>query len=99
MASIAVRREQTDFIIEEFAKFWGYLGQCGIMAKEMVLEGETNSSMEEDIVLKRAQLNRILSVGESIADIETKGMKLGAMNCNFYNLGFCSKVSIQFYMP
>ena len=65
-----------------------------------MLEGETNSSMEEDIVLKRAQLNRILSVGESIAEIETKGKKLGAVKCNFYNRGFCSKgLDCNLYHP
>ena len=102
MASMAGLGEQSDFIIEEFAKCWQYLGQCGMMAKEMVvlLEGQSNSNMEEDIVMKRAQLNRILSVMESIAEIKTREKNSGGKKCNLYNRGFCSNgLDCNFYHP
>ena len=42
-------------------------------------------------MLKRDQLNRILSLVEAIAKIETKEKRLEVKKCNFYNRGFCSK--------
>jgi hypothetical protein len=74
VASRAGLRPQSDLIIEDFAKCWRYLGQCGVMAKEMasLLEGETNINTEQDIMLKRDHLNIILSLVETKATIKTK---------------------------
>ena len=63
-----------------------------MMAKDMVslLEGRTTNYIEEDIVLKSDQLNRILSLVETLAQIETKEKKM-TKKCNFSNHEFCSK--------
>ena len=57
---------------------------------QLVGRKRTNNNIKEHIVLKRVQLNRILSLVETLEQIETKEKKM-KQECNFYNRGFCNR--------
>ena len=89
MASASGLGLQADGVIMEFTRCWGYLGQVGVMARDMVnlIEGEGTENI--DMQNKKAQLSRIIYLVEKAANLEPKEEKLKSKKCNFYNRGFC----------
>ena len=66
------------------------MGQLGILAKDVatLLDGETRNG-ENDVTVKRAQLQRIAMVMGKVARIEVEEKNKELKKCNFYNRGFC----------
>ena len=89
MASMTGLEQQSDGIVMEFTRCWAYLGQLGMMAKEVItmMEGETTN----EVTLRRAQLERILFLVEKASRSEFEEKKTEAKKCNFYNRGFCNR--------
>ena len=88
MASASGLGLQADGVIMEFTRCWGYLGQVGVMARDMVnmIDGE---GMENIDLQKKVHLSRIITLVEKAANIDPKEEKLKSKKCNFYNHGFC----------
>ena len=82
--------QQSDAIILEFTRCWKYLGDLGIMARDMVtmLDRETPHTLNDENV-RRAQLEKISILIGKVAKIEMEDKKLEPKKCNFYNRGFC----------
>ena len=81
MATVTGLLQQSDVITMEFTRCWDYLGKLGIMAKEvaMMLERETsdvnNSNTEKDIRLKQTKLERISTLAEKVPCVEMRKRK------------------------
>ena len=71
----------TDAITMEFSRWWGYLGQSGVMASDMIdrIEGE---STKYDSLQKINQLHRIVKLVERAAEIE---LEENEVRCKKYN--------------
>ena len=95
MAGLTGFWQQSDALMSEFTRCWTYLGQLGIMAKDMatLLDGETrngnNTNYENDVTVKKAQLEKIAILMGKVAGIEVADKKVEPKKCNFYNRGFC----------
>ena len=93
---------QPDAIVGEFTRCWGYLGQLGSMAKDMVsvMQGP-NIIKESDVQQKMVQqLTRIVNIVEKTAEIDLEDKKTKSKKCNFYNRGFCKQgSSCQYVHP
>ena len=86
----------TDAITMEFSRCWGYLGELGMMAKDMIIRmtGE-NTSMQQI-----TQLSRIVKLVERAAQMELEENQARCRKCNFFNRGFCSQgTSCKFEHP
>ena len=91
--------QSTDAITVEFARCWGYLGQLGVMASDMITRMEGGENIENGIQ-KITQLRRIVKLVEKTAQIEIDESDARIKKCNFFNRGFCSQgTSCKFEHP
>ena len=90
MACVTGLGQQSDVIIMEFARCWKYLGDLGIMARDMVTLLDKDTGNE---TTRRAQLERISILVGKVSRIEIEDKKIEPKKCNFYNRGFCKRGS------
>ena len=92
--------QSTDAITVEFARCWGYLGQLGVMASDMITRMEGGGENIENGMQKITQLRRIVKLVEKTAQIEIDESEARIKKCNFFNRGFCSQgTSCKFEHP
>lgn len=92
-----------DAIAMEFSRCWRYLGQLGMIAKDMVAmraRENTENITELDDIQKLTQLRRIIKLVDKTAQIELEEKEASFKKCNFFNRGFCSQgTSCRFVHP
>ena len=94
MACITGLGQQSDGIVLEFTRCWKYLGDLGIMAKDILtLLADAGSGTSNNETVRIAQLERILILVGKVSRIEMNDKKMEPKKCNFYNRGFCKNGS------
>jgi hypothetical protein len=93
---------QPDEIVGKFTRCWAYLGQFGLMAKDIVSMMEGPNIIKENHVKQKMvqQLSMIGNIVEKAAEIDLEDKKTKSKKCNFYHRGFCNKgSSCQYVHP